>query len=82
MDIRTGVRNWPAALQYAITVTCSPFSPDIKTRTLLDPFPVITEAGCHFIHVENISIFCQKVYFVTNFSIVLKNVSTFFRSIP
>lgn len=45
LNIRRGDRNWPAALQHAMTVMFLLLSNDIKTLTLLDPFSVIMVSG-------------------------------------
>jgi hypothetical protein len=61
LDIRTVVRNLPAALQHIVTVIFSLFSPDVKTWILLDTIYVITESGLSIIFMQLSSLNCLQV---------------------
>ena len=83
MYIRTGGRNWPEALQNAITVIFSFFSLDVKILTFLEPFSVMTESGFYlyatFFNVETVPRCIGKFIFGRHFLQHFKNVPTMFR---
>lgn len=83
LNIKTGGRKWPTTQQHAFNLTFPLFSPDVNTRTFLDPFSVITESGL-FICMLLLSMFqmfpcvSERLFLVPNFSSILKNVKTIF----
>ena len=83
MYIRTGGRNWPEALQNAITVIFSFFSLDVKILTFLEPFSVMTESGFYlyatFFNVETVPRCIGKFIFGRHF---LQHVKKYSNIIP
>ena len=77
--------NWPAALQRAITVIFSLFSPDVQPRTFLALLSDITESCLSyicvplFIHFENVSRCVRRVILGCHF---LRHVKKYSNSVP